>query len=440
MNMDDDFINRFPLIKKLKEYEEVFWINNNANKASPPPASTQVDIMEAIKRLERFAPVISALFPETQQTNGLIESPLREIGKMKDYIEQKENTVFHGNWYLKCDHILPISGSVKARGGIYEVLKFAERIAEKSGKLQMEQSYIQLLSPKIQSLYQKYTIVVGSTGNLGLSIGMISRKLGFQVVVHMSKDAKQWKKNKLREIGAKVVEHEEDYSVAVEQGRIETENNPWSYFIDDENSAHLFEGYAVGAYRLKQQLEEKKIIVDEQHPLFVYLPCGVGGAPGGITYGLNMLFGDHVHCFFAEPTHSPAMLTRLYTGIDDIAVQDLAIDNQTEADGLAVGKASRFVVEQVGSLISGCYTVSDQKLFPLLYKLMETEQQYLEPSALTALYGPVAFQRKIEKTYIKNKGLQNKQKTSTHVFWGTGGALVPQEIQEEHIQRGKSLL
>src|SRR5690606_4495171 len=124
--------------------------------------------------------------------------------------------------------------------------------------------------------------------------------------------------------------------------------------------------------RLKHQLEQQGVPVDKEHPLFVYLPCGVGGAPGGIAFGLRHMFGDHVHPVFIEPTHSPAVLLGLMTGLKSgISVQDIGIDNRTEADGLAVGRASSFASTSSEQLISGIATVEDEELFPLLALLKD---------------------------------------------------------------------
>lgn len=355
-----------PLLNKLISMEEVFWINPNIEKFQTgikKPPLTQDDVRDAEERLKRFAPYIAKVFPETQKMNGIIESPLVGIPTMKRSLEQDYQQPILGELLLKCDSHLPISGSIKARGGIYEVLKHAEELAFQHQLLTIQDDYSILDSDRFRTFFSQYSIAVGSTGNLGLSIGIMSAKLGFNVIVHMSADAKHWKKNLLRNKNVKVIEYEADYSKAVEEGRIQANGDPTCYFVDDENSHDLFLGYAVAASRLKKQLEGLKITIDENHPLFVYLPCGVGGGPGGIAFGLKLLYQDYVHCFFAEPTHSPCMLLGLITGLhDEISVQDVGIDNVTDADGLAVGKPSGFVGKTIEPFLSGNYTVSDEQL------------------------------------------------------------------------------
>lgn len=435
-------INQHPLLNDLISLQEVFWVNPNlepfqsAIKNSP---LTQEDVKEAEDRLQRFAPYIKKAFPETEKSDGIIESPLVKIPSMKNSLEQTYEQQIFGELYLKCDSHLPISGSIKARGGIYEVLKTAESLALQHGLLSTDDDYSILHSEKFRQFFSQFSIAVGSTGNLGLSIGIISAQLGFIVTVHMSADAKQWKKDLLRSKHVEVIEYEADYSKAVEEGRLQAANDPTCHFIDDENSHDLFLGYAVAASRLKKQLEALQIKVDQDHPLFVYLPCGVGGGPGGVAFGLKLMFQDNVHCFFAEPTHSPCMLLGLMTGLhDQISVQDVGIDNITAADGLAVGRPSGFVGQTIEPFLSGNYTVSDEQLYLLLKELLDTEKIFLEPSALAGMIGPVKLCN--EKTdYIQKNNLMKKMQNATHIIWGTGGSMVPKEEMELYIQTGSKL-
>ncbi|PGK37894.1 D-serine ammonia-lyase [Bacillus anthracis] len=432
---------QYPLLNKLITTEEVFWINPNIEKyetAIKGSPLNEENVKDAEERLKRFAPYIAKVFPETKETNGIIESPLVKIPSMKQALEKNYGQPILGELLLKCDSHLPISGSIKARGGIYEVLKHAEQLALQHGMLTEDEDYSILDSDTCREFFAKYSIAVGSTGNLGLSIGIMSAKLGFNVTVHMSADAKQWKKDLLRSKGVNVIEYEADYSKAVEEGRRQADADPSCYFVDDENSHDLFLGYAVAASRLQKQLEELEIVVDEEHPLFVYLPCGVGGGPGGVAFGLKLLYKDNVHCFFAEPTHSPCMLLGLMTGLHDkIAVQDIGIDNVTDADGLAVGRPSGFVGKTMEPFLSGNYTVSDEELYRLLKELADTENIYLEPSALAGMIGPVKVCKKDE--YLQKQQLMGKMKKGTHIVWGTGGSMVPKDVMNEYYKRGLEL-
>ncbi|GAB6767119.1 D-serine ammonia-lyase [Bacillus cereus] len=431
----------YPLLNKLIETEEVLWVNPNMEKyetAIKDSPLSEENVKDAKERLKRFASYIAKVFPETKETKGIIESPLLKIPSMKQALEKNYEQPILGELLLKCDSHLPISGSIKARGGIYEVLKHAEQLALQHGMLTEEDDYSILDSDTCREFFAKYSIAVGSTGNLGLSIGIMSAKLGFNVTVHMSADAKQWKKDLLRSKGVNVIEYEADYSKAVEEGRQQADADPSCYFVDDENSHDLFLGYAVAASRLQKQLEELEIIVDEEHPLFVYLPCGVGGGPGGVAFGLKLLYKDNVHCFFAEPTHSPCMLIGLMTGLHDkIAVQDIGIDNVTDADGLAVGRPSGFVGKTMEPFLSGDYTVSDDELYRLLKELADTENIYLEPSALAGMIGPVRVCK--EDAYLQKQQLMEKMQKGTHIVWGTGGSMVPEDVMNGYYKTGEAL-
>ncbi|KIF45244.1 D-serine dehydratase [Vibrio owensii 47666-1] len=428
----------FPLVKRLIDLEEVVWFNPNITtleEGLPFVGLGAANIKDASERLERFAPYLMKAFPETAASNGIIESNVVEIDKMKLCLEAQYDTQILGRLMLKKDSHLPISGSIKARGGIYEVLTHAEKLAIEAGLLSESDDYSKLASEELRQFFQQYSIAVGSTGNLGMSIGIMSAKLGFSVSVHMSADAREWKKNKLRSHGVNVVEYEQDYGVAVEQGRKEAEKDPTCFFIDDENSQTLFLGYSVAGERLKHQFDEMGIVVDSNHPLFVYLPCGVGGGPGGVAFGLKMAFGDHVHCIFAEPTHSPCMLLGVHTGLhDDIAVQDLGIDNITAADGLAVGRASGFVGRAMERLLDGYYTMTDERMYHHLGELSELEDIRLEPSALAGMIGAVHVSN--DKVYqARMQFTEEKLNNATHLIWATGGGMVPEEEMSAYLAK-----
>lgn len=431
---------QFPLVQSLIALEPVTWFNPNTTTLAaglPYVGLDNNNVEDASARLTRFAPYMCEAFPETRTSNGILESEIAVIPAMQATLNQRYGVEVTGRLLLKKDSHLPISGSIKARGGIYEVLAHAEQLAIKAGLLRKEDDYRKLFSDEFRQFFSQYSIAVGSTGNLGMSIGIMSAKLGFTVTVHMSADAREWKKRKLREHGVIVVEYAEDYGVAVEQGRKEAERDPNCFFIDDENSRTLFLGYSVAGERVKKQFDQMGIKVDADHPLFVYLPCGVGGGPGGVAFGLKLAFGDNVHCFFAEPTHSPCMLLGIHTGLHDaIAVQDLGIDNLTAADGLAVGRASGFVGRAMERLLDGFYTLSDQEMYDLLGLLARDEQITLEPSALAGMVGPWRVAANPE--WLTGRGFDAATMAqATHLVWATGGGMVPAEEMAKYLASAK---
>lgn len=426
-----------PTLRDVLAAAETCWINPEKKPFAAVADGLPVkpgEVDDAADRLDRFAPLLRSLFPETEADCGRIESPLRELPALREKLSWRER-VPAGRLFLKLDSELAVAGSVKARGGIYEVLKHTEELALEAGLLRPDGDYADLARQR--DFFAKYTVQVGSTGNLGLSIGIMAAALGYRAVVHMSADARQWKKDLLRQKGVDVREYDGDYGKAVEQGRALSDADRMSYFVDDEHSKNLFLGYAVAARRLAEQLAAQSVTVDDWHPLFVTVPCGVGGAPGGVAYGLKLLYGDNVHVFFAEPVQCPCMLLGLATGEKDgVCVQDAGLTGVTEADGLAVARPSKLVCDVMEHTLSGEFTVADGRLYDDLRALHAAEKLFIELSACAAFAGYRGLaQFPAAQSYLKAHGLTGKLENASHILWATGGRLVPALTRKEYLAK-----
>lgn len=403
----------------LKAAEPVCWINENRDVASlEAGAFLASDVTDAAADWVWFAPVLAKMFPETAAVGGRVSSALQQI---PSHVEGQ------ADWLVKCDHDLPGTGCIKARGGVYEVLVRARQ--DYPGGPPENAS--DLLTARAH--YSKRRILVGSTGNLAFSVGVAARFLGYQVEVHMSHDAKQWKKDRLTAMGARVVEHTEDYSYAVEQARSNAAKDPNSYFIDDENSPTLFRGYSAAALEIADQLSARGINIGPDTPLEVYLPCGVGGAPGGVAFGLASVFGDAVRPIIVEPVASPCMLAQLMHDDDQlVSVYDYGLDNQTIADGLAVAQASILVARELKRIATASVTVNDDDLFYWVFQMWDKAKLRLEPSAAAGFAACARFSKPLHDHFGGPEPVR--------VIWATGGSLLPDEEFNAILAAGQKLL
>ncbi|MCV3297182.1 MAG: D-serine ammonia-lyase [Oenococcus sp.] len=415
LNMDES------LLKRLCDYQETLWLNPDygTSLASASDVSSDVSqetVFRANRLLERFAPYLETVFPETQVSNGIIESPIQEMQNIKEYLS------IPGHVLIKRDDLMPVSGSIKSRGGIYEVLVFAEKLAAKNGFNPNTDDYRDLAQERFKKIFGQWKIEVASTGNLGLSVGLMASTLGFQARVHMSHDATEWKINKLRQNGVQVVIYNDNFSNAVTMARAASKKDDHSYFVDDEASKILFAGYATAGERVKQQIADLGIEVSKEKPLVVYLPAGVGGSPSGVAFGLKIQFGDSVMPIFVEPTHMPSVLLGMASGLNhDISVYDIGIDGKTAADGLAVGRPSLIAGKYMQNKLFGIATVSDEHMFAFQGMLKKLENIEAEPSAVVGIQGLLASQ--------KIKAIPSE---ATHMIWSTGGSMVPRETMNQY--------
>lgn len=101
---ESEWSAKYPLLRSLRDLRECFWINDQKRPAAQAAGNcpfTIRDIEDASDRLDRFAPYLAAAFPETAVSGGILESPLREIPRMKKALEEQSGVPIDGRLLLK---------------------------------------------------------------------------------------------------------------------------------------------------------------------------------------------------------------------------------------------------------------------------------------------------------------------------------------------------
>ncbi|WP_296615602.1 D-serine ammonia-lyase [Sphingomonas sp.] len=394
-----------PFPRSLREGRQTVWLRPAISRSSEVrEIVSSAEVEAAVQRFRRFEPVLAGLFGE-QEWDGRVRSALIPLSADRHWV--------------KGDHALPMTGSIKARGGVHEVLRLVEERARAQGLLGGD-DYRCLLDAGSRSAMAGRKVVVASTGNLGYSVGLVARAFGLRAEIHMSRDAKLWKKEALRAVGATVVEHDCDYTSTVARARAAAATDD-AHFIDDERSRDLMTGYAAAGVELEEQLLGAGLEIGPARPLVVYLPCGVGGAPGGITLGLKRRFGDSVITVFVEPVASACVMAAMIQGgCEPVDVASYGGNNDTIADGLAVGRASDLMLSACGNLVDAVVAVTDQDMIMAMRDAWLTYGLRFEPSAAASM----AAHSPLMASAARSHGWPDLAHAH-HLFWATGGSRLP---------------
>ncbi len=348
-----------------------------------------VHMKAAQNRYMRFMPFLAKAFPETAARKGIIESELYDISRFAKEI----NNGFKGQLLLKDDAHLPVGQSVTARGTMHEVLHIAEILLQKNKLLSPTENYSKINSPEIREFFSHYRIYAVERENLAFSAAVLAARLGFKTIVCLSENENQAAKNFLLNENIEIKEYKSDYRTAVSEMKKACETDENCFFIGSGDSEDSLFGYSTAALRLKVQLNKAHISVDENHPLFVYIPSIIPEAACGIAFGLKQLMGKDVHCFYVKQSESAPL-----------------------------EEASNLVQSISDYIISGLFTADDTKTLSHSQKLKQAVGICLKPSSCMGFKAIDDFSDKSFLSYLDKHNLSKKLDNSAHIVWAAYGS------------------
>ena len=196
----------------------------------------------------------------------------------------------------------------KVTGGAYAVGRFLAR------KLEVD---IEQLSPgrelteQIKTRWGHFTFITGSSGNHGTGLAWVSRELAQRAIIYVPAGTAAFRKRKLAELGAEVMETELDYDDTVELARQVAREKNCQLIADTgwadyrEVPVWIMQGYTTIFHEVWEQMEEE----GKEPPTHVFLPGGVGSFSAAAVGYFSGKWGENRPKFVvAEPTSAACLL------------------------------------------------------------------------------------------------------------------------------------
>ncbi|MES2522585.1 MAG: pyridoxal-phosphate dependent enzyme [Gemmatimonadota bacterium] len=214
-------------------------------------------------------------------------------------------------------------------------------------------------------LSPREAIVTASAGNFGHALAYAAHARQHPVTVFASTNANTRKLQLIRECGAAVIQHGNDFDAAKVAGKL------WARarglrFVEDGAEPTLMEGAATIAAEL--HVQEPRL-----HTLFI--PVGNGALAAGIARWYKMQRPD-VRIVVVVAAGAPCMLESLIAG--KVVSTPVA---RTIADGVAVRIPVPYALAALRSVVDDVRAVSDTQLLETMRELYAQTKLAVEPSA-----------------------------------------------------------
>jgi threonine dehydratase len=261
--------------------------------------------------------------------------------------------------YLKLEIDLP-TGSFKPRGSIYALAtrRKAQEIAE---------------------------VTASSTGNHGAAVAYAAKVLGIQATIFLPENANSVKRDKIRDLGARIVEAGAiDLAAAFDQASQYSER-PGVYFLNDATDPELPAGPGTIGLEIAEQVPEVAA---------VYVPMGDTALIRGLASAIKQLLPD-VKIIGVQAERAPAYYLSWKKGT---AVSTDTCD--TCADGLATRTPDEANVAAIRELVDDVILVSEAQMLDAIRHLYEQEHIMAEPAGAAATAAFLAEPRKDGATVL----------------------------------------